>query len=178
MSQRCYYKVEQQECELFKKASEFLAMEEELRTTQKKAIEERVPKFTTYRGSRGFNRIIQYKGFVFEDVENIDPKVWVTKLTDGKLCSTPNKRTKAGKEMDKFLKEFKRTTCWDVDELLNIEKQSINGSFYPADLFKHQDCIYILIDSQYRKLFEENNTGVIEITYGEMEKAIEEYNKE
>lgn len=176
MSQRCYYKVTDQNSELFKKSSEFLAMEDELRDKQKKAIRERVPKFTEFRGERGFNRILRYKGFVFEDVESIDPKVWVTKLTDGKLCSTPNKRTKAGKEMDKFLKEFKRTNCWDVDKLLNIEKQSINGNFYPADLFKHQDCIYILIDSQYRKLFEENNTGVIEITYGEMEKAINEFN--
>lgn len=178
MSQRCYYKVTDQNSKLFKKSSEFLTMEDELRDKQKKAIRERVPKFSEFRGERGFNRILRYKGFVFEDAENIDPKVWVTKLTDGKLCSTPNKRTIAGKEMDKFLKEFKRTNCWDVDKLLSIEKQSINGTFYPADLFKHQDCIYILIDSQYRKLFEENNTDVIEITYGEMEKAIEEYNKE
>lgn len=178
MSQRCYYKVTDQNSELFKKSSEFLTMEDELRDKQRKAIEERVPKFTTYRGSRGFNRIIQYKGFVFEDVENIDPKVWVTKLTDGKLCSTPNKRTKAGKEIDKFLKEFKRTTCWDVDKLLNIEKQCINGSFYPADLFKHKDTIYITIDTQHMEMFEENNPDAVEITCGAFLKAIEEYNKE
>lgn len=84
---------------------------------------------------------------------------------------------KAGKAMDQFLREFKRTTCWDVDRLLNIEKQSINGSFYPADLFKHNDTIYLLIDTQHRKMFEENNPDAVEITYGEMEKAIEEYNK-
>lgn len=77
-------------------------MEEELRANQKKVVEERVPKFTTYRGERGFNRIIRYKGFVFENVDDIDPKTWVTKLVDGKMCSTPNKRTKAGKAMGMF----------------------------------------------------------------------------
>lgn len=174
--ERSYYKVTYQSCELFKKASEFLAMENQLRANQKKAIEERVPKFTTYRGERGFNRILRYMGFVFENVDDIDPKTWVTKLVDGKMCSTPNKRTKAGKAMDKFLREFKRTTCWDVDRLLNIEKQSINGSFYPADLFQHNDTIYIFIDSQYRKTFEAENDGFIEITLGEMEKAIDDYN--
>lgn len=178
MSQRVYYKVTDQNSELFKKSSEFLQMEEELRANQKKVVEERVPKFTTYRGERGFHRIIRYKGFVFENVDDIDPKTWVTKLVDGKMCSTPNKRTKVGKAMDQFLREFKRTTCWDVDRLLNIEKQRINGSFYPADLFKHNDTIYLLIDTQHRKMFEENNPDAVEITYGEMEKAIEEYNKE
>lgn len=174
---RCYYKVSDQGCDLFKKTSEFLTMEEQLRQAQKEAIEARVPKFTTYRGERGFNRIIRYKGFVFEDQESIDPKVWTTKMVDGKPCSTPNRRTKAGKEMDKFLKEFKRTNCWDVDRLLDIEKQSITGEFYPANLFKHNDCVYILIDAQYRKVFEESNPDAVEITYGEMEKAIDDYNK-
>lgn len=174
--ERNYYKVTDTNCELFRKASEFLQMEQELRDTQKKAIKARVPKFTTCRVDRGFNRIDRYIGFVFDNVDDIDPKTWVTKLIDGKMCSTPNKRTKAGKEMDKFLREFKRTTCWDVDRLLGIEKQFINGSFYPADLFKCNDTIYIFIDSQYRKTFEAENDGFIEITYGEMEKAIEEYN--
>ena len=70
------------------------------------------------------------------------------------------------------------TNCWDVDRLLNIEKQSLHGSFYPADLFKHNDTIYILIDSQYRKTFEENNPDAVEITCGEMDKAINDYNAE
>ena len=177
MSQRVYYKVTDTECDLYKKSSEFLVMEEELRKTQREAVEACVPKFTTYRGERGFNRIIRYKGFVFENVDDIDQKTWVTKLVDGKMCSTPNKRTKAGKAMDQFLREFKRTTCWDVDRLLNIEKQSLHGSFYPADLFKHNDTIYIFLDSQYRKTFEAENDGFVEITLGEMERAIEDYNK-
>ena len=93
------------------------------------------------------------------------------------MLSTPNLRTKAGKEMEEFLKSFKRTTCWDVDRLLNIEKKSVYGDFYPANLFKHKDVIYILIDSQYRAVFEQENADAKEITYGEMEKAIDEYNK-
>ena len=93
------------------------------------------------------------------------------------MISTPNLRTKAGKEMNEFLRSFKRTTCWDVDRLLNIEKKSVYGDFYPANLFKHNNAIYILIDSQYRDIFEQENADAKEITYGEMEKAIDEYNK-
>lgn len=176
MSERCYYKVDNKNCELFKKTSDFLSMEEELIEIQKKSVEEKVPKFSHYQGRRGFTRIIRYVGFVFDDQENIDKKVWKTKEVDGKMLSTPNLRTKAGKEMEEFLKSFKRTTCWDVDRLLGIEKKSIYGNFYPANLFKHNDTIYILIDSQYHDIFEQENADAKEITYGEMEKAINEYN--
>lgn len=176
MSERCYYKVDNKNCELFKKTSDFLAMEKELIEIQKKSIEEKVPKFSHYRSMRGFTRINRYVGFVFDDQENIDKKVWKTKEVDGKMLSTPNLRTKAGKEMEEFLKSFKRTTCWDVDHLLGIDKKSIYGDFYPANLFKHNDTIYILIDSQYHDIFEQENPDVKEITYGEMEKVINEYN--
>ena len=93
------------------------------------------------------------------------------------MLSVPNLRTKAGKKMKEFLDSFKRTTCWDVDRLLNIEKKSICGSFYQNTLFKNNDVVYILIDSQYRNVFEQENVGFKEITYGEIEKAINEYNK-
>lgn len=176
MAERVYYKVTDTECDLYKKLSEFLAMEEELRKTQREAVEARVPKFTSYIRVRGFNRIIRYKGFVFDNIDDIDPKVWTTKRVDGKMCSTPNKRTKAGKAMDQFLRKFKRTTCWDVDRLLNIDMQSIFGSFYPSDIFKYKDCIYILIDTRERWMFKENNPDAVEITYGEMNKAINDYN--
>lgn len=176
MSERCYYKVDNKNCDLFKKASDFLAMEKELIEIQKKSVEEKVPKFSHYQGRRGFTRIIRYVGFVFDDQENIDKKVWKTKEVDGKMLSTPNLRTKAGKEMEEFLKSFKRTTCWDVDHLLGIDRKNIYGDFYPADLFKYNDTIYILIDSQYRDVFEKENNDAKEITYGEMQKAIDGYN--
>ena len=125
----------------------------------------------------GLDLNIILNGNINDDQENIDKKVWKTKEVEGKMLSTPNLRTKAGKEMEEFLKSFKRTTCWDVDRLLNIEKKSVYGDFYPANLFKHKDVIYILIDSQYRAVFEQENADAKEITYGEMEKAIDEYNK-
>ena len=177
MSERIYYKVENKDSELFRKASEFLAMEDRLREEQKSAIEAKVPKFKMYRGERGFNRIVRFIGFVFEDSQNIDSKVWKTEEKDGEILSTPNRRTKAGREMRKFLNSFTRTTMWDVDRLLGIDKESIFGSFYPANLFKFNDRIYILIDSQFREGFEKNNTDIIEITNGEILKAIDDYNK-
>ena len=175
--EQIYYKVENKDSELFKRANVFLAKEEELREIQRKAIESKVPKFSKYKCLKGFNRIGQYTGFVFDDKENIDPKVWKTKEENGEMISTPNLRTKVGKEMNEFLRSFKRTNVWNVDRLLAIDGKSIYGSFYPANLFRFNECIYILIDSQFRDVFEKNNTDIIEITNGEMTKAIDDYNK-
>ena len=178
MSERIYYKVENKDSALFKKVSEFLAMEDRLREEQKAAIEAKVPKFKMYRGKKGFNRIVRFTGFVFDDSQNIDSKVWITKEIDGEMLSIPNRKTKAGREMDKFLNCFKRTTMWDVDRLLGIGEESIFGRFYPANFFKFNDRIYIFIDSHFRGAFEKKNTDFIEITHGEITKAINDYNKD
>lgn len=175
--ERCFYKVTDQSCVLFEDCSDFLDYEAALRETQKEAIEALLPNFQKYRGTKGFDRIVTYEGFVFDNPEELDPKEWKTDLVEGYLLSTPNRRTKKGKDLMKFLRSFEHTNCWDVDRLLKIEKQSLHGSFYPADLFKHNDTIYIFIDSQYRQTFEAMNNGFIEITLGEMERAINDYNK-
>ena len=175
--EQIYYKVENKDSELFKRANVFLAKEEELREIQRKAIESKVPKFSKYKGTKGFNRIVQYTGFVFDDKENIDPKVWKTKEENGEMLSKPNLRTKVGKAMDKFLRSFKGTNVWDVDRLLAIDEKSLYGSFYTANLFMFNECLYIIIDSRFRDVFEKNNTDIIEITNGEMTKAIDDYNK-
>lgn len=177
MSKRCYYKVEDTNSILFKKANEFLDMEEQLRQKQKETIEALIPKFSLYRGERVFTRIVRYTGFVFVDQDNIDPKIWNTKEVEGKMLSTPNRRTKVGRKMDDFLKSFKRTTFWDVDSLLGIEIRSFAGIFFPSNLFRYNGCVYIIIDTQFREVFEEKNSDAIEITYGEIQTAISEYNK-
>lgn len=175
--EQIYYKVENKDSDLYKRANEFLAMEEELREIQKKTIESKLPKFSKYKGEKGFNRIVLYTGFVFDDKENIDPKVWKTKEEDGEMLSKPNLRTKVGKAMNEFLRSFKRTNVWDVDRLLAIDGKSLYGRFYTANLFEFNECIYIIMDSRYRDVFEKNNTDIIEITNGEMTKAIDDYNK-
>ena len=175
--ERIYYKVENKDSALYKKANDFLAMEEKLRETQRNAIESKVPKFSKYKGAKGFNRIVRYTGFVFDDKENIDPKVWKTKEENGEMLSKPNLRTKVGKAMDKFLRSFKGTNAWDVDRLLAIDGKSVYGRFYTANLFMFNECLYIIIDSQFRDVFEKNNTDIIEITNGEMTKVIDDYNK-
>lgn len=173
MSERCYYKVENKESDLFKRTSEFLAKEDRLQNFQKKSIIAKVPKFDEYQGERGFNRIIRFTGFVFDNPQNVDPKVWKTKKEGGKIFFVPYLRTKAGREMDKFLNSFETTTVWDVDALLKIDNKIICGEFYPANLFKYNDCVYILLDTKYREIFEKNNSDFIEITYGEIKDAID-----
>lgn len=176
-SVQLYYKVENKDSDLYKRANEFLAMEEKLRETQKSAIESKVPKFSKYKARKGFNRIVRYTGFVFDDKESIDPKVWKTIVKDGEMLSTPNLRTKVGRAMDDFLRSFKRTNAWDVDRLLAIDEKALYGNFYPANLFEFNNRIYIIIDSQFRDVFEKNNADIIEITNGEMTKVVEDYNQ-
>ena len=177
-SERLYYKVENKDCDLFKRANEFLAMEEKLREIQRRTIESELPKFSKYKGVRGFYRIVQYTGFIFDDKESIDPKVWRTKEENGVMLSTPNLRTKAGKAMGEFLRSFKRTDVFDLHRLLGIGEKYICGSFYNANLFEFNNRIYIIIDSQFRDVFEKNNMDVIEITNGEITKAIDGYNNQ
>ena len=98
-----------------------------------------------------------------------------SKEENGEMLSTPNLRTKVGRAMNKFLGSFKRTNVWDVDRLWAIDEKPIYGSFYIAKLFEFNDRIYIIIDSQLRDVFEKNNTDIIEITNGEMTKAIDDY---
>lgn len=176
--ERIYYKVENKDSALFKRANEFLAMEEKLREIQRRTIESELPKFSKCKGEKGFNRIVLYTGFVFDDKESIDPKVWKTKEENGEMLSTPNLRTKVGRAMFEFLRSFKRTNVWHVDRILAIDDKILYGRFYHANLFVFNECIYIIIDSQFRDVFEKNNTDIIEITNGEMEKAIDDYNKE
>lgn len=176
MSERCYYKVDNANSILFKKTNEFLDMEEQLRKKQKETIEAKIPKFSIYRGEKGITRIVRYTVFVFVDQENINSKVWNTKEVEGKMLSTPNRRTKSGRAMEDFLKSFRRTTCWDVDRLLGIEMKSLTGSFFPVNLFRYNGCVYIIIDTQFREVFELKNSDAIEITYGEIKTAISEYN--
>lgn len=176
-SVQLYYKVENKDSDLYKRANEFLSMEEKLREIQRKTIESKVPKFSKFKGRKGFIRIVQYIGFVFDENESIDPKVWKTKEEDGEMLSVPNLRTKVGKAMNEFLGSFQRTTVWDVDRLLTIGEKTIYGSFYPANLFEFNNRIYIIIDSQFRDVFEKNNTDIIEITNGEITKVIDDYNK-
>ena len=175
--EQIYYKVENKDSELFKRVNVFLAKEEELREIQRKTIESKLPKFSKYKCLKGFNRIGQYTGFVFDDKENIDPKVWKTKEENGEMFSTPNLRTKVGKAMNEFLRSFKVTNVWDVDRVLAIDEKSLCGRFYTANLFEFNECIYIMMDSRFRDVFEKNNTDIIEITNGEMTKAIDDYNK-
>ena len=176
-SVQLYYKVENKDSDLYKRANEFLVMEDKLREIQRKTIESKVPKFSKYKARKGFNRIVRYIGFVFDDKESIDPKVWKTKEENGVMLSTPNLRTKAGRAMGEFLSSFKRTNVWDVDRLLAIDEKSICGTYYPANLFVFNECLYIIIDSQYRDVFEKNNMDVIEITNGEITRVIDDYNK-
>ena len=175
--EQIYYKVKNKDSVLFKRANEFIAMEENLREIQKKTIESQLPKFSKYKGEKGFNRIVQYTGFVFDDKESIDHKVWKTKEENGVMLSTPNLRTKAGRAMGEFLSQFKRTNVWDVNRLLAIDEKDICGTYYPANLFVFNECLYIIIDSQFRDVFEKNNTDIIEITNGEITKVIDEYTK-
>ena len=53
-SVQLYYKVKNKDSDLYKRANEFLSMEEKLREIQRKTIESQLPKFSKYKGEKKF----------------------------------------------------------------------------------------------------------------------------
>lgn len=102
-----YYKIENKECEAYKKLHAMRTEEMQIEKDNVKAIEEKTGlKFTRFIGRSGqqtFKRVTSYAGFVFTEPEKVDMKIW-KKSKESKTCFVPNRSTKAGREMDQFLR--------------------------------------------------------------------------
>lgn len=112
----------------------------------------------------------QYSGFEFKDTDKIDPKVW-TKNKEHASVYVPNKRTKAGKEMDEFLKNGLKGSNYNrVFEILNIE----HGHRFTFPYVELVDDVIIIANYQNEEPKDEN---VIEITSKEFDSIREKLKK-
>ena len=101
-----YYKIENKECEVYKKLHEMRTKEIQIGKDNIKAIEEKTGlKFENsfgYHGQQNFNRTDRYIGFEFTEPEKVDLKIWQIHKEHSKTF-VPNRRTKLGREMAEFL---------------------------------------------------------------------------
>lgn len=161
-----YYKIENKECELYKKLHELRSQELVWEKENKEAICAKIglkwDKYLGHRGQQNFKRTTTYSGFIFKEPEKVDPKVWIKhKSQEGGFV--PNTRTKAGKEMAKFLNETKGHWFNMVFYILGLEHPCGRFTFPYVEICG--DVIVIFMGSG----FELTNDFVIEITSKEFE---------
>lgn len=101
-----YYKIENKDCEVYKKLHEMRTKELLISEENKQAIRDKsgldFESFLGHSGQQNFRRVTQYTGFKFTEPEKVDLKIWQSDKTHSKIF-VPNRRTKQGREMEKFL---------------------------------------------------------------------------
>lgn len=79
-----YYKIENKESEVYKKLYELRKKEIQFEKDNVKAIEEKTgltwESFLGYAGQQNFNRVTQFTGFNFKEIDKIDSKIWKNML--------------------------------------------------------------------------------------------------
>ena len=171
-----YYKIENRECEAYKKLHEMRSEEQQFEKDNMKAIEEKTglkfDSFLGHRGQQSFGRVTSYSGFVFTEPEKVDPKIW-KKSNDIDNGFVPNKRTKEGKEMDEFLRNgLKRHWFGVVFDNLGLEHPVGRFSFPFVEICG--DVIVIFLGDEAPELTDPN---IVEITKREFNNLLDLINK-
>lgn len=160
-----YYKIENKESEIYKTLRAFRQNEIDINKRNRKAVEDKIPykwtRFLGYFGQQSFGRVTTYSGFQFEEPEKVDLKVW-KQDKDNPKCFTPNKRTKAGREMYDFLNELESSSMFELNRIIGFEP---NGRFTIPFLDICGDVLILYLDNK----FEPKDESIIEITSKEFE---------
>lgn len=119
-----YYKIENQHSSIFKALFEIRMEEIRMEADNRKAITAKTglawKAYLGHAGQQNFNRVCQFDGFVFNEPEKVDLKIWRRhkKHTD---VFVPNKHTAKGKEMANFLLNDLEGSCFiNVYKELNL----------------------------------------------------------
>lgn len=161
-----YYKIVNKNSEVYKRLHELRAREIQIEKGNKKAIEKQTGlKFDGYLGCAGqqnYWRVTQYYGFKFLKPEKVDLKVW-QKDKKNTGVFVPNRKTKAGREMQEFLSNgLSSSNFKDVFNILNLP--CLSKFVFPyVEIFG--DVIALFLDDKH----EPKDENVIEITKKEFE---------
>lgn len=165
-----YYKIENKDCEVFKKLHELRTEELRIEKDNEKAIKERTGlDFITFLGQKGqqnFWRITRYTGFKFTEPDKVDMKIWARNKQHPEIF-VPNLRTKAGREMKYFLNnDLESSDYTEVFEILQLPE--VREFTFPFVEIAGELIIIFLGDNQ-----ESKNKNVIEITKREFQQIRE-----
>lgn len=155
-----YYKIENKDSEVYRKLHEMRSHEIETNKRNLQAVKDRVGldfyEFIGLVGQQNYWRTTQYEGFKFKEPEKVDPKVWVLDK-DFPDYFVPNKRTKAGREMDKFLNSMSSSHYRTPLNILGLP--SLSKFKFPF-IEIVGDLIVMHLDDQYTL----DDPNIIEIT--------------
>lgn len=161
-----YYKIENKECEVYKKLHELRTKELQLDEENLKLIKNKIEhEFENALGSfsqQSFYRVKRYVGFEFLNPENVDLKVWKRHKEFNKIF-IPNRKTAKGKELASFLDQLETSYFERVFTILSIEL-NLSKIVYPFVEIVGDVLIIFLGNDQ-----EPENPNVIEITKTEFE---------
>lgn len=165
-----YYKIENKDSKIYKKLHELRLNEIRIEKDNLAKVKERIghsfSNFLGHHGQQNLHRTTQYIGFVFDNPEELDSKVW-KKHKDVDDVYVPNRRSKLGKEIEEFLRNGLEGSMYvTVFEILEVE--DIYGSFMFPFVEIVEDNIYILLDSKQ----EPKSEDVIEITKREFNNTL------
>lgn len=168
-----YYKITNQESELFKKAKELM---ERIRTIDQKnrtLIRERVEGVENLMGSHGFNLTWSHAGVTFK--RGFVPPVEWKRHKKNPSMFVPTGKTKEGKRLQQFFSELEGVSIMELLKLLNEDLP--HGRITLPRVYGSDRLILILLDEQHNPKFPD----LIEITrseFTELGKEIDRYNAE
>lgn len=166
-----YYKIENKDCEVYQNLFAMRKKELAWERENQEAIDKKIGlKYTEFLGRKGqltFYRTSVYYGFKFETPEKVDSGIW-KESTKNPGFYIPNKRTKRGKDMSRFLSTYLKGHWFDiVFEYLNVER--LYGKFLlPYVEISNDNIIVIYLDHRQNP----KDENVIEITKKEFESII------
>lgn len=168
-----YYKIENKECEVYKKLHALRTSEIEMNKDNLNAVVEKVVlDFRYYVGTssqQNFFRTVQFSGFMFTDPTKVDTTIWKEDKKK-KGYYFPNKRTKTGREMAEFLLNGLKKTCYDeVFKILNLPHLA---RFVFPYVEIAGEMILVAIDEKQ----EPKDPNLIEITKREFEQIFSQQN--
>ena len=156
-----YYKIENKECEVYKKLHEQRTKEEQMELKNTASFIKKTGLYFTnfFRiiGQQNFRRVTSYSGFEFIETEKVDLKVWKRDKEHTEIF-VPNTRTKLGREMQEFLNNGLEGSRYDIiNDILGLE--SLRRFTFPfVEIVGKKIILYV--DDQY----DLNDKDIIEIT--------------
>ncbi len=164
-----YYKITDKTSEKYKELYTIRKEEIAIEERNQAKIRERFPdwnnNYVGYKGQQNMGRVTTYVGLGFDDKEKVNLKEW-KEHKEYKGFYKPNRRTKAGKEVDKFLNELETSSYFKVKYILGYE--DLERFRFPYFEIGKDGNLYLYLDDNCATTKE-----FIEITSVEFKKALE-----
>lgn len=165
-----YYKIINKESEIYQKLYELRSKELKIQSENKELVMAKVGEYKKvwgFTGQQHHGRVTKYIGFVFNP-EKVNYHTW-KEIDEEKNLFVPNKRTKSGREMAKFLDGLEESSFLEIFEIFGFP---LEGEFVLPYLEIIGDMIILFLD----KSQEPNDDNVIEITKKEFYQLLDNEN--